>query len=76
MGFGRLSRSAAGANMTEHTAPLSCLIFTLNEAVNLPHCLHSLQWCDDVVVVDSFSSDETKTIACASGTMVSAISVN
>jgi glycosyltransferase involved in cell wall biosynthesis len=43
------------------------LIYTLNEEVNLPHCLRSLAWCDDVVVVDSFSSDATEAIARSAG---------
>src|SRR5437016_4156444 len=43
--------------------PVSCLIFTLNEEVNLPHCLGSLGWCDDVVIVDSFSTDRTEALA-------------
>ncbi len=50
-----------------HQTPVSCLVFTLNEAINLPHCLASLTWCDDVVVVDSFSTDATKAIARAAG---------
>ncbi len=45
------------------SVPVSCLIFTLNEEMNLPHCLDSLAWCDDVVVVDSFSTDRTEQIA-------------
>lgn len=45
--------------------PVSCLIYTRNEEVNLPHCLASLLWCDDVVVVDSFSTDRTESIAAA-----------
>jgi glycosyltransferase involved in cell wall biosynthesis len=35
----------------------------LNEEMNLPRCLDSLQWCGDVVVLDSFSSDGTEKIA-------------
>jgi glycosyltransferase involved in cell wall biosynthesis len=42
-------------------------VYTLNEEVNLPHCLSSLQWCDDIMVVDSFSTDRTESIARASG---------
>jgi glycosyltransferase involved in cell wall biosynthesis len=53
--------------MSTAPVPVSCLIFTLNEQVNLPHCLGSLGWCDDVVVVDSFSSDDTAAIARAAG---------
>jgi glycosyltransferase involved in cell wall biosynthesis len=47
--------------------PVSCLIYTLNEEINLPHCLESLRWCDDVVVVDSFSTDRTEAVARAAG---------
>lgn len=43
--------------------PITAVIFTLNEAVNLPHCLKSLEQFDEVVVIDSFSTDETGTIA-------------
>lgn len=44
-------------------APVSVMIFTLNEEVHLPSCLAALAWCDDVIVVDSFSSDGTERIA-------------
>jgi glycosyltransferase involved in cell wall biosynthesis len=40
-------------------SPVSVLVFTLNEELNLPACLNSLEWCDDVVVIDSFSTDAT-----------------
>jgi glycosyltransferase involved in cell wall biosynthesis len=43
--------------------PVTCLVYTLNEEVNLPHCLSSLSWCDDVAVIDSFSTDRTEGIA-------------
>jgi glycosyltransferase involved in cell wall biosynthesis len=42
---------------------VSVLILTLNEEINLPECLESVSWCDDVVVFDSFSSDRTEEIA-------------
>ena len=41
---------------------VSTLIFTLDEEIHLPACLQALQWCDDVVVVDSYSSDRTEEI--------------
>lgn len=41
---------------------VSVLVFTLDEEVNLPTCLDSLDWCDDVVVIDSFSTDRTLAI--------------
>ncbi len=42
---------------------VSVIIYTLNEEIHLPVCLESLQWCDDVIVVDSFSTDRTEAIA-------------
>lgn len=48
-------------------APVSVMIFTLDEAIHLPQCLASLAWCDDIIVVDSFSSDATADICRAHG---------
>ncbi len=42
---------------------ISVLVLTLNEAANLPACLAALTWSDDVVVLDSFSQDETVAVA-------------
>ncbi|MCB9846857.1 MAG: glycosyltransferase family 2 protein [Phycisphaeraceae bacterium] len=40
--------------------PVSIFIQTLNEEANLPSCLDSVSWCDDIVVLDSLSTDGTK----------------
>ena len=50
--------------------PISVLVLTFNEAENLPRCLASVSWADDVLVVDSFSTDETVTVARAHGARV------
>ena len=42
---------------------ISVMILTLNEAMNLPGCLESVAWCDDVVVFDSLSADDTVGVA-------------
>jgi glycosyltransferase involved in cell wall biosynthesis len=42
---------------------ISVLILTLNEEKNLPRCLKSVNWSDDVVVLDSHSKDGTELIA-------------
>src|ERR1700677_642552 len=42
---------------------ISVLILTLDEEVNLPGCLDSVAWTDDVVVLDSFSRDATQQVA-------------
>ena len=49
---------------------ISTLILTLNEEQNLAACLASLSWCDDIVVLDSFSTDGTVEIAQAAGARV------
>jgi len=41
----------------------SVLLLTLNEERNLPACLASLTGCDDIVVLDSGSTDRTSAIA-------------
>src|SRR5437588_7118409 len=43
--------------------PVSVLVPTLDEEVNLPECLRSLVWVDEIFVVDSFSRDRTVEIA-------------
>jgi len=42
---------------------ISVLLLTLNEEANLPACLAAVDWCDDVVVLDSFSTDATVSVA-------------
>jgi glycosyltransferase involved in cell wall biosynthesis len=48
----------------------SVLILTLDEEADLPGCLASLSWCDDVHVIDSGSHDQTVEIALRSGAHV------
>lgn len=54
----------------QRAANVSVLILTLNEEMNLPACLASVQWSDDIVVLDSFSQDRTVEIARAFGARV------
>lgn len=46
---------------------VSVLILTKDEEVNLPDCLASVAWCDDVLVLDSGSTDRTLEIARQAG---------
>lgn len=43
------------------------MIYTLNEEIHLPSCLDALVWCDDVIVIDSFSTDRTQAICAERG---------
>ncbi len=38
---------------------LSVVIITFNEEKNIERCLQSVQWADEIVVLDSFSTDRT-----------------
>ena len=38
---------------------ISACVMTLNEEANIRRCLASLTWCDEIVVVDSGSTDRT-----------------
>lgn len=49
---------------------ISVLILTKNEEQDLPGCLDSISWSDDVVVYDSCSTDCTKSIAVDFGARV------
>jgi glycosyltransferase involved in cell wall biosynthesis len=49
---------------------LSVTIITLNEAANIEACLASVAWADDVLVVDSGSTDGTADLARAKGARV------
>jgi glycosyltransferase involved in cell wall biosynthesis len=40
-------------------AAISCCIVCFNEEANIRRCLESVKWCDEIVVVDSFSTDHT-----------------
>ena len=48
--------------MSEQQPKLSVIIITMNEAENIRPCLESVSWADEIVVVDSGSSDETLAI--------------
>jgi glycosyltransferase involved in cell wall biosynthesis len=52
------------------TIPVSVLIPVLNERRNIADCLRSVEWSDDVVVVDSGSTDGTDEVARSLGARV------
>ncbi|HAR63832.1 MAG: glycosyltransferase family 2 protein [Candidatus Margulisiibacteriota bacterium] len=50
--------------------PVSVMILTKNEEKNLPACLNSVNWSDDIHVFDSWSDDSTAVIARDNGAEV------
>ncbi len=45
--------------MSSHENAVSATIITFNEEDNIERCLDSVSWADEIVVVDSFSTDNT-----------------
>jgi len=43
--------------------PFSVLITTYNEEDNIRACIESVRWAEEIIIVDSFSSDHTLSIA-------------
>jgi glycosyltransferase involved in cell wall biosynthesis len=43
----------------EHRPRITCCIICFNEEANIRRCLESVKWCDEIVIVDSFSTDHT-----------------
>lgn len=60
---GELIEPAGPLRKRRGTVPVSVIIPTLNEAKNLRRCLDHLEWADEVLVIDSGSSDDTVAIA-------------
>jgi glycosyltransferase involved in cell wall biosynthesis len=49
----------------DNSAAITPLILTFNEAPNIARNLHKLRWAKRIVVIDSFSTDETLAILAA-----------
>ena len=56
--------------MARPKAPVSVLVPMLNEEANIAACLESVQFCDDIWVVDSHSKDRGPEIAARMGAQV------
>lgn len=56
--------------MSGEATRLSACIITFNEADRIEKCVRALSFCDEVIVVDSHSSDATREIASGAGARV------
>jgi glycosyltransferase involved in cell wall biosynthesis len=60
-------RSGAPQRFHERPMSLSAVVIAMNEESAIGACLDSLAWCQEIVVVDSGSTDRTREIAMARG---------
>lgn len=44
---------------------ISAIVTTYNEEREIAECIRSLEWCDEILVVDSYSTDGTVDIICS-----------
>src|SRR5262245_51405397 len=68
VGETRRSSTADGRRSTEDcrlstVMKISAVVNCGNEQRNIADCLESVKWCDEIVVVDSMSTDRTAEIA-------------
>jgi glycosyltransferase involved in cell wall biosynthesis len=61
---------AVGDRPARGSVPISVVVLTRDEELNIGRCLASLAWADQVIVVDSGSADETVEIARSLGAEV------
>jgi len=49
---------------------ISTVVLTKNEEKNIADCLKTLQWCDEILIIDDYSIDKTVSIAKKSGAKI------
>lgn len=52
-------RRMSGKEAVKSKPEISAIVVCFNEEDRIGECLESLKWCDEIVVVDSFSTDQT-----------------
>ncbi len=59
-----------GPSIGSPRSTISACLISYNEEDNIVPCLKSLEWCDELIVVDSFSTDRTAELARSFGARV------
>ena len=57
-------------DLTQPRLPISAFVIAYNEEKHIADCLLSLKFCDEIIVVDSFSTDRTVEIARGLGAQI------
>jgi len=59
------SRATEEFSLNSWKPGVSAVVVCFNEEDNIASCLESVEWCDEIIVVDSFSTDRTFEICSA-----------
>ena len=70
LGLLKGAKLGGSVNLASEKVPVSAIILTKNEAVFIERCIRSVAWTDEVLVIDSESSDATQEIARSLGARV------
>lgn len=66
----QVQRAAESISVETDKPQITAVVIAKNEAEMIAHCLDTLWWCQEVIVLDSGSTDETAKIAEKSGARV------
>src|SRR6185436_1835017 len=65
-----LARDAVTTAAGTRRESISAYIYAFNEERNIADCIRSVEWCDEIIVVDSHSKDRTVEIARSLGARI------
>ena len=63
LSHGRVIVCSRGADCDGEPYPISLVVIAYNDEPNMRGCLESVTWADEIIVVDSHSTDATEQIS-------------
>jgi hypothetical protein len=70
LGDANVRRQVSAAESMSRSLPVTAIVASRDEAAGLERCLPGIRFCDEIIVIDLESSDETEAVARAHGAEV------